>query len=213
MSGSYREVEDYARREVFDFYRRYRCPFYDLTFELEISRLEALARERQESLYLTLCYFFATAMARVEDFRIRFLDGKIVLYDRLDVGLTVPAPDGCFSFAYVPYESDLAAFYARGRAAMDSASQQVSLQQIGWPNTIFFTALPNVPFTSFHHAPADDPTAGEPKVAFGRYRRSSNELLIPVSVQVNHAFIDGRALGELVEEAQALFDRPTGERA
>jgi chloramphenicol O-acetyltransferase len=34
--------------------------------------------------------------------------------------------------------------------------------------------------------------------------------MVSVGVQVNHLFIDGRALGRLAELAQLAFDRPEG---
>lgn len=207
-SDPYRVVESYYRQEHFDFFRGYRCPFYDVTFELEIGPLRALTRRAGVSLYSSLCYVFTLAMTRVEDFLYRHVDGEIVIYDRLNVGMTVPAPQGRFSFAMVPFDADWRTFYRRAEAIVEEVGREVNLASEPWPNSIFFTALPGVPFTAFHHAPADDPLAGEPKVAFGRFRQEGGRTLIPISVQVNHAFIDGRALGELYEQARDLYARP-----
>jgi chloramphenicol O-acetyltransferase len=49
-------------------------------------------------------------------------------------------------------------------------------------------------------------------VAFGRFARRDGRLEVPVGVQVNHAFIDGAALGALVEGAQRAFDDPESGR-
>ena len=207
-TGSYRVVEHYYRQEQFDFYRQYQCPFYDVTFDLEFAALKAFARRADASLYLTLCYVFTHAMARTEDFLYRHVDGQIVLYDRLNVGMTVPAPGGAFSFAMVPFDEDWPRFYRRAEAIVERSGQAVSMVSEPWPNSIFFTALPGVPFTAFRHAPGNDPLGGEPKVAFGKFRQDGESMWIPVGIQVNHAFIDGRALGELYEGAQELFQRP-----
>ena len=64
-----------------------------------------------------------------------------------------------------------------------------------------------MPFTSFTHA-TKLPSDSEPRIAFGKYARSDDKLLVPVGVQVNHRLVDGNALGELVERTQLCYDEP-----
>lgn len=202
---AHRVVERYYRQEHFDFYRGYRSPFYSATFELDATRVKAYADRRGRSTYANLCYFFTRAMQGIEDFRYRWLDGRIVLYDRLHVGLTVPAPGGRFSFAYVAYHPSAERFNARAERVLAAAAGGVSLSESRQRNFIFFTALPGVPFSGFTHAVPDDPTEGEPRVAFGRFTSRDGALRVPVGVQVNHCFVDGATLGRLVEAAERAY--------
>ncbi len=201
----YQEVDDYYRRQHFDFYRDYRSPFWSVTFELEITALKNHLAERGWPVYLNLCYYFTRAMQELEDFRYRLLDGRIVLYDVVHPGLTVPAPGGLFSFQYHQYDPDPERF--NRRAARVAPADGVSLTESEHRNYVFFTALPGVPFTSFTHA-SDDPHETEPRVAFGRFRRDGGHLLVPVGLQVSHLFVDGAMVGALVEEAQSCYDNP-----
>jgi chloramphenicol O-acetyltransferase type A len=204
---SYVEVEKYYRQEHFDFYRGYRCPFYGVTFSLPAAALRALAKEQGWPVYLSFCYFFTRAMQPLEDFRYRLLDGRIVLYDRVHPGLTLPASGGRFRFSYFEYQDEPEDFFADAREEWARSVEGPLLQSQAEPNAVFFTALPKVPFDSFHHA-FDDPAQTEPRVAFGRFRGEGDDLRVPVGIQVNHAFIDGAALGELVEGAEVLFAQP-----
>jgi len=204
----HRIVERYYRQEHFDFYRDYRSPFYSVTFALDATRVKAFADQRGYSTYANLCYFFTRGMQEVEDFRYRWLDGRMVLYDRLHVGLTVPAPDGRFSFAYLAYHPDPHRYNARARPLLAAAAARVSLSESRHRNFIFFTALPGVPFTAFTHVVPDDPTEGEPRVAFGRYSERGRRLIVPVGLQVNHAFIDGAALGALMAAVERAYAEP-----
>ena len=202
----YRVVDDYYRREHLEFFARYRYPFYSVTFDLDAAPLKRALDARELPLYLNLSYFVLAAMQGIEDFRYRLLDGKVVLFDRLHPGLVVPAPGGRFSFCALRWDSDVEAFNREARAAMAATSTRVDLTGGTAPNYVYFTALPKVPFTHFTHVLPDDPAAGQTQVAFGKLRREGGRLWAPLGLQVNHLFIDGAALGRLVEEAQALFD-------
>lgn len=202
----YRTVDEYYRREHLEFFARYRYPFYSLTFDLDAAGLKRALDARELPLYLNLSYLLLRAMQGIEDFRYRLLDGRVVLYERLHPALVVPAPGGRFSFCALRYDSDLAAFNREARAAMTAATQRVDLSGGAAPNYVYFTALPRVPFTHFTHVAPDDRTAGQSQVAFGKLRPEGERLWVPIGLQVNHLFIDGVALGRLVEETQALWD-------
>lgn len=207
---SYREVERYYRQEQFDYYSAYESPFYAATVPFDITALKAWAARHGYSIYLSLAYFFTGAAASVEDFRYRLLDDRMVLYERLHPGLTVPTPDGRFSFANLEWDPDPERFHRAARPVLEEARSSVTLAESRrHRNHLFFTALPKVPFTGFTHATELRPDAAEPKVAFGRFARRGERLIVPTGIQVNHAFVDGRALGELVERVEALYREPS----
>jgi len=209
MAVGHVEVPNYYRQEHFDFYRSYRCPFYGVTFTLPAAPIKALAQERGWPVYLSLCYFFTRAMQPLEDFRYRLLEDRIVLYDEIHPGLTLPAAQGRFRFSYFRYRPQAEIFFEEAREEYRREVQGPLLQSQAEPNAIFFTALPKVPFDSFVHA-SDDPSQTEPRVAFGAFRESPGGLTVPVGIQVNHVFIDGSALGELVARTEEVFADPRG---
>jgi len=202
---AYRIVENYYRKEAFEYFRGYRNPFYSVTFQLPFGRLKALLNAQGWKTYLNLCYFFTRAIQPLEDYRYRLQDGELVLHDAIHLGLTVPAAGGLFGFSYFDFTPDAARFNAE--AVMPSPDQPPDLTGRGSSIYVYFTAIPGIPFTGFTHA-SNDPTDGAPRVAFGKPYDDAGELWVPVSVQVNHAFIDGRALGELYERAVDCFENP-----
>ena len=204
----YRVVEDYYRKETFEFFRGYRNPFYSVSFVLQFSRLKAFLNERGYKTYLNLCYFFTRAMQPLEDFRYRLRDGEFVLYDSIHPGLTVPAAGGLFSFANLDYEPDVDRFNVQ--AVVPSPDEPPNLTGETEQDTsihVFYTAIPGIPFNTFTHA-TPEPTDVATRVAFGKPYEERGELWVPVGIQVNHAFIDGRALGDLYERAVEGFENP-----
>jgi chloramphenicol O-acetyltransferase type A len=201
----YRVVEDYYRREIFELFRNYRNPFYSISFKLQFSRLQAFLDARGWKTYLNLCYFFTRALAPLEDFRYALADGNIVLHDSIHLGLTVPAAGGLFSFAYLDYLPDAERFNAE--AVLPGPEEPSNLLQEKTKKHVFFTAIPGIPFETFTHA-TNDPEDSSPRVGFGKPYEDGGESWVSVGIQVNHAFIDGRALGELYERLVRVFENP-----
>jgi chloramphenicol O-acetyltransferase type A len=205
---NYKVVEDYYRRQHFDFFRTYQMPYYSITFNLDTTAAVEFAKERGSSVYLTQCFLFARGMSRVEDFRYRVVDDQVVLYDHLEIAATLPAPNGTFSFARFDHDPDLESFLGRAEEVSRRARQSATLEATAEGNTILFTAVPGVRFTGFTHATPTDRTDGRARVAFGQFFEEAGRLMVPVGLGVNHIFIDGVALGRLVEEAQDEFNEP-----
>ena len=203
----YRAVDAYYRQQLFDFFRTFQLPIYSVTVELDITGLRDFTRKHELPIYLNSCYFFARARQEIEDFRYRLVDDRIVLYDELQLGLTVPAPGGMFSFAHFRNDPDVWRFNERAKPVLQQAK---SALQTGPPNDhnyIFFTAAPQLRFTGVTH-PVKSPMEQEPKIAFGQHSERDGRLSVPVGMQVNHIFIDGAAMGKLVERVQEFYRDP-----
>jgi chloramphenicol O-acetyltransferase type A len=205
---SYRIVTDYYRREHYDFFRAYEMPFYTITFNLDITAVKQFSSDHDYPIYLTQCFLFARGMSRVEDFRYRVVDDQIVLHDHLEIAATLPAPNGAFSFAKFDHDPDLENFLHRAETVSEHARQAASLDDTAEGNTILFTSIPGVRFTGFTHVTPADRTDGRARVAFGKFFEEAGRLMVPVGLGVNHIFIDGVALSQLVEEVQTEFDKP-----
>ena len=207
----YTVVSEYHRQKHFDYYRQYRNPFYSMTFELDATELKAFVDSHGYRTYLNLCYFFTRAAQEIEDFRYRIRDAELVLYDRVHLGLTVPAAGGTYSWARFLYQADVDTFNRTAESSWPSPDEPANLTAAEHENQIYFTAIPGAVFTAFTHA-WNDPTEGAPRVAFGRLFERDGRLWVPVGVQANHCFIDGRAVGELTRRAQREFSNPAGAR-
>lgn len=201
-------LHDYPRRAHLEFYRRYPSPFYAVTFELDAGPLRRRLREAGASTYAGFCWAFHRALQAVPAFRVRLAGEDVVLHERLRLGLTVPAPGRTFSFMALDWDDDAGRFLPTAAAAMARAGARVDLSGGGEaPDFAYYTALPRVPFTGLTHAALADRTAGQPEVAFGKFREEGARVLVPVGVQVNHMYIDGTDLGDLYEGAQDSFTR------
>ena len=175
----YRVVDDYHRQRYFEYYRRYQSPFYSMTFELDVTSLKAFVDHHGYRTYLNLCYFFTRAAQGIEDFRYRWRDGRIVLYEHIHPGLTVPAANGSFGYTHLRYDDDVHRFNAEAEKAIPAPEAAPDLKATEHENFLFFTAIPGAVFTGFTHA-WNTNTDGAPRVAFGSLFERDGARLVPV---------------------------------
>jgi chloramphenicol O-acetyltransferase type A len=67
---------------------------------------------------------------------------------------------------------------------------------------IHFTTLPWLSFTSFSHARNWRREDSIPKIAFGKFVKENQRTLLPFSVEVHHALMDGLHVGRYVSRLE-----------
>jgi chloramphenicol O-acetyltransferase type A len=73
---------------------------------------------------------------------------------------------------------------------------------------IHFTALPWIAFTSFSHARNWGREDSIPKMSFGKFIREGERTLLPFSVEVHHALVDGVHVGKYLERFEQMLLEP-----
>jgi cytochrome d ubiquinol oxidase subunit II len=73
---------------------------------------------------------------------------------------------------------------------------------------VYHSVIPWVSFTSISHARDSRRQSGIPKVTFGKYREAGGRVLMPVSVEVHHALMDGLHVGRFFERLEGYFKDP-----
>jgi chloramphenicol O-acetyltransferase type A len=119
-------------------------------------------------------------------------------------------PDESFTFAYFDYDEDFEVFHTRAKATVDRAlaggprlDERASREDL-----IHHSVVPWITFTSVSHARKLGQDDSVPKIAFGKYRRDGNRVMMPVSVEVHHALMDGLHVGRYFEKFERYLSEP-----
>ena len=201
------DLATWSRRELFEFFIDYTYPYFNVCTHLDITQLVALVRERDLKISHALHYFALRAANDTEPFRYRLKDRKVVIYDVVHGGTTVMLPNESFSFAYFDYDRDFEKFVAdMGKSIDDLKAGSGALKPTLRDDVIYHTTLPWIAFTSFAHARNRGRGDSVPRFVFGKFTPDNGRLLMPLSVEVHHALMDGIHVGRflnLLEEALA----------
>jgi chloramphenicol O-acetyltransferase type A len=109
----------------------------------------------------------------------------------------------------VPYLSDFREFSDEAEQVIAKAKLEACLTtEPERDDLVYMTCIPWVSFTAINHPGNFHPADSIPRIAWGKYFREGERLMMPLSVQGHHALLDGFHVGRYFESIQRLFDRP-----
>lgn len=210
LMEKYLDVTNWARRDLFEFFRGYDNPYFNVCTQLDIAPLLAyLRRHPQFSVSLTLHYLALRLANEIEPFRYRLRNGKVIIHDVIHGGTIVLLPNESFNFAYFDYQENFGKFMAEAQSAVDEVKLgEKPFHADPSDNRIHFTVLPWVTFTSFAHARNWGREDSIPKIAFGKFAKENGPILLPISVEVHHALMDGLHVGKFLSRFEEMLENP-----
>jgi chloramphenicol O-acetyltransferase type A len=205
------DLETWPRRRTFDHFAGYAHPNFSICTRIDVAALKpALAQTGLGSVSLA-CHYLALQLANaIENFRYRQQGGGVRVMPLLHASTTVLRSDGSFGFANLHHRPDFAGFAAAGALAMAAAREGTKPAQAAVDEAAFIycTTLPWLHFSSFTHARNGGLEDSIPKFAFGRIEADGDKRWMPLSVEVNHALMDGLHVGRFVQAYEAAMREP-----
>jgi chloramphenicol O-acetyltransferase type A len=207
--AEYLDVNNWARRDQFEFFRGFDKPYFNVCVPLDVTELVALLRERPGSSVSLAYHYLALRIANeVEPFRYRLRDGKVLVHDVIHGATTVLLSNESFAFAYFDYTADYRKFTADAQRVITEVKREGIFKDSPSDNLIHFTTLPWVSFTSFSHARNWGQEDSVPKITFGKFTNEGKRVLMPFSVEVHHALMDGLHVGRYLTRLEAALADP-----
>jgi|SRR5215831_1409988 len=205
----YLDIEKWPRRELYNFFIGYTNPYFNVCCELDISKLKDFVTRRQIKISLALHYFALRAANETEPFRYRLQDDRVIVYDVINGGTTVLLPNESFAYAYFDYQRSFEDFIREMGAAVEAIRAGTGkLKPTMRDDVIYHTTLPWISFTSFAHARTPGRGESVPRFVFGKFRNENNRWLMPFSVEVHHALMDGIHVGKFLDRLQGSLTDP-----
>ncbi|MDT5120897.1 MAG: chloramphenicol O-acetyltransferase type [Acidobacteriota bacterium] len=206
----YLDTETWHRRRLFQFFKGYDDPFFNICAEVDISPLLDFTRAQNLSSFITYHFLSIKSANDVEPFRYRLRGDRVLIHDRIHAGATLLLADESFTFVYFDYTEDFEAFHSSAKATIESARVEVpSLDaRDEQDDLIYHSVIPWVSFTSISHARDSKRQNSVPKISFGKYRADCNRIKMPVSVEVHHALMDGLHVGRYFERLEGYISNP-----
>jgi len=208
--ANYIDVTSWARRDVFEFFRDFDKPYFNICTRVDVTNLLPYVRSRTLSVSLTYHYFALRLANEIEPFRYRLKEGKVLVHDVIHGGTTILLPNETFILGYFDYHQDFKKFMAEASIAIDQArSGDAAFRPRSNDDArVHFTTLPWVSFTSFSHARNWRREDSVPKIAFGKFSDENGRTFLPISVEVHHALVDGFHVGQFLSRLEEALATP-----
>jgi chloramphenicol O-acetyltransferase type A len=204
-------IDNWQRLEQYQFFKKYDNPFFNICASIDVSDLLARTQSLNLSFSTSLLFASIDTANKVDEFKYRIKDDGVVIYDSIYAGSTILNDDETFNFCYFDYFSKFSDF-------SQNANKQIRLNKQGQLrfdgrnndlDIIHYSVIPWISFTSFSHPRNYQTNDSIPKIVFGKYYENNGRTILPVSIEVHHALMDGFHLGLYLEKLQKKVNTPT----
>src|SRR6266480_794125 len=117
--AEYLDLGNWARREVFEFFRSFDKPYFNICARVDVTKLLEVLRLRPNSSVTLAYHYFALRVANgIEPFRYRLRQGRVLVHDVIHGATTVLLPNESFTFAYFNYQENFESFLSGAELAV-----------------------------------------------------------------------------------------------
>lgn len=209
------DIDTWVRRDNYRFFQGFVSSWYAVTTEIDCTKARSVAKAAGRSFFLHYLYAVVRAANRVDEMRYRTdKQGRVVFHDRVDIITPIAVPGRTFFTLRIPYADDFETFYRQAQELIahipedgDPYGCEKTLQSVGDYDVVHLSAVPGMYFTSITYtlvAPGN--ACAYPLMTAGKAVTREGRLLMPLSVYVNHAFVDGSHLSAFFAEIQSFLD-------
>ena len=197
------DIDTWERRDNYGFFRTYLNSWYSVTNEIDCTEASAAARRSGHSFFLYYLYAVLRSANEVNELRYRTdKNGQVVFHDRVDIISPIAVPGKTFYTVRIPYRGNFERFYAEAHALItdipengDPYHAEKELMQQGDYDVVHLSAVPKMFFTSITYTVAEAGNgSSHPLMTVGKVVPRGERLVFPLSIYVNHAFVDGSHL-------------------
>lgn len=200
MTNSYRIINEatWERAMHCMVFRNSVEPAFCVTFEADVTELKKYVKDNNISFTLAMVYAVCRCANQIEAFRYRFVDGKIVLFDNIDTAFTyLNKKTNLFKVVNDPMMGDLKEYCINAKKIADE-QEEYFMGSLG--NDVFqCSPMPWVTYTHISHTNSGKKDNATPLFDWGKYYVKDGRIMMPISVQAHHSFVDGIHIGEYVD--------------
>lgn len=201
------DIDRWERRATYEHFKDYDDPFFNMTANLNVSRLYRFCKENNLAFSLAGLYYSLETANEIREFRLRLMDEKVVEFDAIHATQTILNDDETFSFCYFERRLNVFEFDIAGKAAREKYKALKTFDvETGRIDLIYYSVIPWISFTSFKHASRLDKSQTVPRMVFGKIFDDGGEKKMPLSVEANHAIMDGFHVGKFFNLFQEKID-------
>lgn len=200
-------INKWPRKDHFKFFSKFEEPFFGITAEVDCTELYKKCKQEDSSFFMNYLYLSLKAANEIESFRYRIKGKKVLVFDRVHASPTIGRPDGTFGFSYMSYFDTFSEFSAEAQKEIKRVQSTTGLEPaLSGQNVIHFSSLPWISFKSLSHARSFSFEDSCPKISMGKITPTGDRFIMPVSVHVHHALMDGYHVGKFLERYQELLN-------
>lgn len=205
----YINLDNWKRKEHFSFFHKMDYPHYNISANIDVTNFLNFVRKKEIQFYYAMIHAATYIANEVINFRYRIRENKVVLHDKLHPSFTYlnDSEEGLFKMVVANMNDDIFEFTKYAKEKSQKQNYYFSSNELeGRDDLIYITCIPWISFTHLSHTISLNKNDSVPRISWGKYFSENNKKLLPFSVQVNHALVDGVHIGNYLTKLQNHID-------
>lgn len=200
------DMEHYPRRAHFEMFSAMVDPTVGVTAKVDVSRAVRFAREKGCSFYTVFIHIAALAANEVPELRRRTRGNGIIEYRDCPTSHIELKPDGSYCYCTLRHDMNWDEYLRLAAQARARARESAGIEEDpDVDSELFITTLPWI-----HYEHITMPVKGKgpdnPQICWGKYEPDADgRLMMPLSLYVNHALMDGVHIARFFEQTERLI--------
>lgn len=201
------DIKSWPRKEIFELFGNGYSPYYDVTVQLDVTKLMGVCRQKGLSFYRAMLYAVTRAANGIPAFLVRIRPEGVFEIPCASPSYTVAGAGDTFGIVgvdYVPGES-LSAFCRRAKA-VEQGQQGIQADEETRDDLFFFSCLPWFSYTGITQERPISPNDSFPRFLWGKFEQKEGRYTLPFSMELNHRLLDGGHIQQLLVELEKVFE-------
>lgn len=194
------DLDNWERKEHYHFFKDFELPFFNIVGDVDVTRLYEYAKDENHSFFMSYLYYSLKIVNNIKEFRTRLMDDQLVNYHIINGSCTALKANKTFQYCYFDFHRDFNKFQTATQQNIQEQVKQEGLLLSPRLDMVYYSVIPWVSFSSFQHARSLGGKDSIPRIVFGKSKKVNNRLMMPISVEVNHALLDGLHVGRFFDE-------------
>lgn len=186
------DIATWERKEVYEFFSGFSDPYFGLTAPVDVTKVMKLAKREGKSIFALYLHACMKAINTIENFKYRVVAGEVHVFETIHASTTILRANKTFGFSFINYDKDIAVFKKNIDAEKERIQHSSNLfPPVNTLDCVYCSAIPWVNFTGHKEPVLGKEMETVPKLAYSKITEENGRFSMTVSLDVNHALVDG----------------------
>lgn len=200
------DLKNWNRLSKFRYYRQFENQLFNITLQANAGALFRFARERRRSFFLMTLFAILKALNQVPEMRRRITEEeRVIEFEHVAALTTIMTAGEEFTMALTEYADRFDEFLVRAAPAVEAAKQG-KFDPEGRKRNDYICAS-CVPWYGFS-ALSQAALSLKQSIVILAWGKMNDDGMIPISLQLNHALVDGIHVGHFLKFTEENFSHP-----
>ncbi len=200
------DLNHWNRLSKFRYYRQFENQLFNITLQADAGPLYDYARQNRQSFFLMTLFAILKALNRVPQMRQRITEEeRVIEFEHVAALTTIMTQDGEFNMALTEYADCFHDFRIQAASAVEEAKTGKFDPDVRKRNDYICASC--VPWYGFS-ALSQAALSLKQSIVILAWGKMDEHSRIPISLQVNHALVDGIHVGHFLKFTEENFLHP-----